>query len=111
MQIAKASIVAALIVVAATATSSAQGAENTPPAGGAAAGQPAPEPEKKSEPFAFADFTWLTGNPRTKDSPLEYEGRSPASSAPTPTTPTASTSRRTTRSRGSSEVFRSASSR
>jgi hypothetical protein len=27
--------------------------------------------EKKPEPFAFADFTWLTGNPRTKESPLE----------------------------------------
>jgi hypothetical protein len=26
---------------------------------------------KPSEPFAFADFTWLTGNPRTKDSPLD----------------------------------------
>jgi hypothetical protein len=25
---------------------------------------------KKAEPFAFADFTWLTGNPRTKDLPL-----------------------------------------
>ena len=25
---------------------------------------------KTSEPFAFADFTWLTGNPRTKDFPL-----------------------------------------
>ena len=24
---------------------------------------------KKSEPFAFADFTWLNGNPRTKDTP------------------------------------------
>lgn len=24
-----------------------------------------------TEPFAFADFTWLTGNPRTKDSPLD----------------------------------------
>ena len=23
-----------------------------------------------AEPFAFADFTWLTGNPRTKESPL-----------------------------------------
>jgi hypothetical protein len=29
-----------------------------------------PSPEKK-EPFAFADFTWLTGNPRTKVSPLD----------------------------------------
>src|SRR5262249_53559857 len=28
-----------------------------------AAGKP-----KKSEPFAFADFTWLTGNARTKES-------------------------------------------
>ena len=33
---------------------------------------PAPaEPAKKPDPFAFADFTWLTGNPRTKDSPLD----------------------------------------
>ncbi len=24
---------------------------------------------EKSEPFAFADFTWLNGNPRTKDTP------------------------------------------
>src|SRR5437868_11067563 len=30
--------------------------------------------EKKAdpeEPFAFADWTWLTGNPRTKASPLD----------------------------------------
>jgi hypothetical protein len=33
----------------------------------AAAGQDT----KKPEPFAFADFTWLTGNPRTKESPLD----------------------------------------
>jgi hypothetical protein len=26
---------------------------------------------KKAEPFAFADFTWLSGNPRTKDLPLD----------------------------------------
>jgi hypothetical protein len=32
---------------------------------GTARSVPAP-----SEPFAFADFTWLTGNARTKDSPL-----------------------------------------
>src|SRR6266849_1744416 len=25
----------------------------------------------KAEPFAFADFTWLTGNARTKESPLD----------------------------------------
>ena len=34
------------------------------------AAQAAPE-EKKAEPFAFADFTWLSGNPRTKEAPLD----------------------------------------
>jgi hypothetical protein len=28
-------------------------------------------PAGKAEPFAFADFTWLTGNPRTKHIPLD----------------------------------------
>jgi hypothetical protein len=28
-------------------------------------------PEAKAEPFAFADFTWLTGTARTKESPLD----------------------------------------
>ena len=32
---------------------------------------PAATATPAQEPFAFADFTWLTGNPRTKDSPLE----------------------------------------
>ena len=31
---------------------------------------PATAPPAAAEPFAFADFTWLNGNPRTKDSPL-----------------------------------------
>jgi hypothetical protein len=32
----------------------------------------APAPDaKKPEPFAFADFTWLTGNPRTKESAID----------------------------------------
>src|SRR5467141_4203549 len=26
---------------------------------------------QKAEPFAFADFTWLTGNARTKESPMD----------------------------------------
>src|SRR5262245_9338852 len=30
-----------------------------------------PEQENKPDPFAFADFTWLSGNPRTKESPLD----------------------------------------
>jgi hypothetical protein len=28
---------------------------------------------QKAEPFAFADFTWLTGNARTKESPMDTE--------------------------------------
>jgi hypothetical protein len=34
---------------------------------------PSAPPAAPAEPFAFADFTWLTGNPRTKDSPLGNE--------------------------------------
>src|SRR5258708_6084466 len=31
-----------------------------------------PEPSTpKPEPFAFGDFTWLSGTPRTKESPLD----------------------------------------
>ena len=33
-----------------------------------AAGTVKPE---KAQPFAFADFTWLNGNPRTKESPMD----------------------------------------
>src|SRR6476619_7002682 len=33
--------------------------------------QPAAAPETKPDPFAFADFTWLSGNPRTKESPID----------------------------------------
>ncbi len=37
---------------------------------------PPPAPEVK-EPFAFADFTWLTGNPRTTESPLAMPAFTP----------------------------------
>src|SRR5215472_18848455 len=30
-----------------------------------------PDAAKKPDPFAFADFTWLSGNPRTKESPVD----------------------------------------
>jgi hypothetical protein len=30
-----------------------------------------PQSAAKAEPFAFADFSWLTGNPRTTESPLD----------------------------------------
>ena len=33
-------------------------------------GKPAAKPAK-AEPFGFADFTWLNGNPRTKESPMD----------------------------------------
>jgi hypothetical protein len=49
---------------AATASPAAGSAPGTPPAVTAPA---APAP---AEPFAFADFTWLTGNPRNSASPL-----------------------------------------
>jgi hypothetical protein len=57
---------ASLIAVLAFAASSS--AEEAKP--------PQPEPpkeEKPAEPFAFADFTWVAGNARTKDSPLSTE--------------------------------------
>jgi len=31
----------------------------------------AKQKQAKAEPFAFADFTWLTGNARTKESPMD----------------------------------------
>jgi hypothetical protein len=43
----------------------------TDPAAQAPAAAPAEPAAKKPEPFAFADFTWLTGNPRTKEAPLD----------------------------------------
>jgi len=33
--------------------------------------QDQPPKKKKAEPFAFADWTWLSGNPRTKEVPLD----------------------------------------
>jgi Putative beta-barrel porin-2, OmpL-like. bbp2 len=42
------------------------GPKQEQPATNAAAGKP-----QKAEPFSFADFTWLNGNARTKDVPLD----------------------------------------
>ena len=41
------------------------------PSGLAPTEEAAPEKPAKPEPFAFADFTWLTGNSRQKDFPLQ----------------------------------------
>jgi hypothetical protein len=41
-----------------------------------ATGQPAPAPPPnpaKTEPLAFADWTWMTGNPRTSESPIDMK--------------------------------------
>jgi hypothetical protein len=50
-------------------------AQTAPPQEQTAPSQaPAPAPAaapKKAEPFAFADFSWLTGNPRATDLPLD----------------------------------------
>jgi hypothetical protein len=41
------------------------------PAQAAPAAQPAEPPNpKKTDPLAFADWTWMTGNPRTSESPI-----------------------------------------
>jgi hypothetical protein len=62
-------LAALLLLVVNAAVVAAQGLSGpdapTPPAGAAAS------PQKKPEPFAFGDFTWLSGNPRTKESPLD----------------------------------------
>ena len=44
------------------------------PASNAAAPRQEPQPQTRSakpEPFTFADFSWLTGNDRTKESPMD----------------------------------------
>lgn len=50
-----------------TAEGSARAATNVSVAATAAV----PAPKAKAEPFAFGDFTWLNGNPRTKDVPMD----------------------------------------
>jgi len=58
--------------LAATARQDAAAAKVRPQAEGTQLPSGAPEPAAKAaaEPFAFADFTWLNGNPRITDSPM-----------------------------------------
>jgi putative OmpL-like beta-barrel porin-2 len=58
-----------LIAVASVCVGAPVRAQNAP-ASGPAQAQPTAAAEEKPAPFAFADFTWLTGNPRTKETPL-----------------------------------------
>jgi hypothetical protein len=60
-------IVAALTVAVAAIPARARAQSPAAQQTGASAASDA----KKPDPFAFADFTWLSGNPRTKESPLD----------------------------------------
>jgi len=57
-----------IVPTSAVAGASVLSAEKTAVAGAAQEKTPSALP-KKAEPFAFADFTWLNGNARTKDTP------------------------------------------
>src|SRR5215475_12289157 len=58
-------LIRAMVVAALSVCASSAYAQQATPA-------PAPTaPVKKPDPFTFADFTWLSGNPRTKESPLD----------------------------------------
>src|SRR5262245_56087746 len=64
---------AQFIVMALLTSSSASQAQTTP-----SISQPSSDEcqsnernTERPEPFAFADFTWLTGNPRTRESPID----------------------------------------
>ena len=82
-------VVPAATVPAPTAPAPAVPAVPTQPAVPATTQAAAPAPNLKPDPFAFGDFTWLTGNPRTKDSPLDskvFTRRSQGRMWNTPTT-------------------------
>ncbi len=71
-----------------------------------ASGAPAAPEVKKPDPFAFADFTWLSGNPRTKESPLDTKAFTGEFRADTNFTYSFNKPQDDTIS-GSSEIFRS----
>src|SRR5436305_33495 len=45
--------------------------QDTPQPAATQAANPSAAPAEAEAPFAFADFTWLNGNSRTKESPLD----------------------------------------
>jgi Putative beta-barrel porin-2, OmpL-like. bbp2 len=70
----KRSFIVALALAFATSAVHARAQEITgdkPEPAAEAPSAPAQPEVKKADPFAFADFTWLSGNPRTKESPLD----------------------------------------
>jgi len=67
-------VVIAAVIFGGTMSTLAQAQEISGPQREPAAGAtvaPAEADQHKAAPFAFADFTWLTGNARTKDAPLD----------------------------------------
>src|SRR5262249_10598023 len=64
-------LVSALVVISCVASRAQEAAPDSTEKATAGGAAPAPDGSKKPEPFAFADFTWLTGNPRTTSSPLD----------------------------------------
>jgi hypothetical protein len=62
---------AGVAIIACPALAAAQSAPLASPAGQTPAPTPTPTPAPASTPFGFADFTWLTGNPRTTESPVD----------------------------------------
>jgi hypothetical protein len=67
---------ASATVTTSSAGAAPEGASAQPSDGARPQSTPAPASAakietKKPDPFAFADFTWLTGNARTKESPLD----------------------------------------
>jgi hypothetical protein len=56
-----------------TAASPARAQDPAPPAPSAATQVASPPPAVKPTPFGFADFTWLSGNPRTTKSPIDSD--------------------------------------
>jgi hypothetical protein len=68
--------VGAPVPTAATAAESTSAAAQAPagtapvPAAAPAATNFAPQRQTKADPFSYADYTWLNGNPRTEDTPL-----------------------------------------
>ena len=102
-------LVGAFVLSAAVSIAGPAGAQDVsgaPPEQAAPAPAAAAEPEvKKAEPFAFADFTWLSGNPRTKESPIDTKVFTGEFRVDTNYT-TASTTRKDDTIAGSSEVFR-----
>jgi len=61
----------ALALLAAAVCSASAARADTAADSPAAADAGAPAEAAASEPFAFADFTWLNGNPRTSESPID----------------------------------------